>query len=73
MVVHKLFLNCAVETLTMSVHLGRFRIGMIMGNVVFLQKLIQMFLELAAVVGKDIFDFVRKELPDQIKEVSGGF
>lgn len=71
MVIGKLFLNGAVESFKMRIHLGALGIGMVMRQAKLLQCLGEMLLEFRTVVGKDIGDGKRKKLNDLGKEFLG--
>ena len=71
-IIGKFFLDGAVETLAVGIHLGRLGIGMIMRKVQSFELCPEVFHELRAVVGQNEGDGERKYLETEEEELPGG-
>lgn len=71
-VVHKFFLNRAIESLHMGVHLGCSGVGVVVREVEILDLFIKVLLELRTIVGEYELHLKWKYDTTEIKEFFGG-
>lgn len=72
MIVQKLFLDGAVESFNVGIHLGCLGVSVIVGDLQFEQFNGEVFFPLAAVVGQDKGDRIRKQETERLEEISRG-